>query len=165
MKDFLGVPLGSLDPDPNNFVAAFEGSAIKQTITAKAGDVLSFNWNFLSNESLNGDYAFITLNGLSELGNSAATLLTSNMPFLKETGYQTFSYTVTTSGTYTLRIGVVDVNDFNETSALLIDDVKLTSTEPPKSVPEPTSSLGILLFISYQLSVVNSFLNQLIIGN
>jgi hypothetical protein len=34
---------------------AIEGSAIKQTFTANAGQTLSFSWNFLTNESVGND--------------------------------------------------------------------------------------------------------------
>ncbi len=58
--------------------------------------------------------------------------------FDEETGFQSFSYTFETSGTYSLGIGVLDEDDFIVNSGLLIDNVELTP------VPEPASILGLL---------------------
>ncbi|MCZ8226538.1 MAG: PEP-CTERM sorting domain-containing protein, partial [Microcystis sp. LE19-84.1B] len=45
LQSFLSLSGNQLS---NLFVT--EGSAIKQTITANAGDILSFSWNFLTDE-------------------------------------------------------------------------------------------------------------------
>ncbi len=47
-------------------------------------------------------------------------------------------------GTFIIGLGVVDVDDANFDSALLLDNITITSL--PKSVPEPTSSgaMGVL---------------------
>ncbi|MEQ8974822.1 MAG: hypothetical protein RIE73_31100 [Coleofasciculus sp. C1-SOL-03] len=52
LEDFLGLPLGSLPGSNGFFTFPFEGSALKQTFSAQAGDVLSFDWNFLTNDNL-----------------------------------------------------------------------------------------------------------------
>jgi hypothetical protein len=61
LESFLGLSGNELS---NLFVT--EGSAIKQAITANAGDIFSFSWNFLTDEDAanvdNSDFAFFTLN-------------------------------------------------------------------------------------------------------
>ena len=151
LEGFLGLSAGSLNALGNGAVT--KGSAIKQTFTANAGDVISFDWNFLTSEatpnSSYNDFAFASLTGLTELADTTSTFVNSLTPFRDETGYQTASYTIATTGTYTLGIGVADVGDqvatsfFGEVpvpSGLLVDNV---TTEP---VPEPASMLGILAF-------------------
>jgi hypothetical protein len=148
LEDFLGLSLGDLDPDPGNFVAATKGSAIQQAFTANTGDILSFDWNFLTDDLL-PDYAFVVLNGLSTLADTSAATNLSNTVFSNETGFQTFTYTFASAGSYTLGIGVVDVVDTEDVSALLVDNVKLVSTQPPAKTPEPASLLGLLVLGSF----------------
>src|SRR5438874_328162 len=60
LNAFLGATLPG-----NSQGTAFEGSAIKQTVTLNAGDVLSFRYNYLTDENTNSgyDYGFVTING------------------------------------------------------------------------------------------------------
>lgn len=144
LKHFLGLSARSLDPSNATF-GTFEGSAIKQTFMAKAGDVLTFDWNFLSNDSVLPDYAFVILNDVfSSLADTSSVLSTSSF-FKQETGVQKFAYTFDADGEYTLALGVVDVDDFDSSSALSIENVELTTTTST-SVPEPTSVLSVLVF-------------------
>ena len=133
----------------------FEGSALTTTITVNAGDVLTFDWNFLT-DSMNGDerglyndFAFVTLFGtvyeLADTFSPFVQTLTSTS-FENQTGFQTFSYSFMTAGTYTLGVGVVDVGDGSSDSGLLVDNVSLSSPPEPKGVPEPASVLGVLAF-------------------
>jgi hypothetical protein len=149
LEDFLGLSLGDLDPDINNFLFATKGSAIKQAFTANAGDILSFDWNFLTEDSFFPDYAFVVLNGLSTLADTSAATNLSNTVFNNETGFKTFTYTFASAGSYTLGIGIVDVVDTEGVSALLVDNVKLTSTVTPTPVPEPTSVLSVLAIAAF----------------
>ena len=61
LESFLGLSVNELSN-----LSVVEGSAIKQTITANAGDVFSFSWNFLTDEDATNvdynDFAFFTLN-------------------------------------------------------------------------------------------------------
>lgn len=135
----LGLAGGSL-------VGAVEGSAIFQTFTAAVGDVLSFRYNFLSTEGSKDDYAFLSLVGLSTLADvsaatnpSAAALDPVFLSTTSESGWLTFTHTFTAAGPFTLTLGVVDVDDEFEPSALLVDGVSLrTSTTP---IPEPGSAV------------------------
>ena len=140
----LGLPEFS---DPTNFVDATEGSAIKTTVTVKTGDVLSFNWNFLTNDSsFNpegvGDYAFLQVNDtLVTLGDTNSSLGLSSTNFIQETGSQNFSYTFSADGAYSLGLGIVDVIDTSNSSALVVDNLQV------KTVPEPSTIFGLIISI------------------
>lgn len=143
IESFLGLASGTLDSLIG--ADAFEGSAIKQTFTAQAGDILRFDWNFLSTEAAPetegfNDFAFVAINGIaSQVADTSSSFFSSSSnDFDEETGFQTFSYTVTSDGTYTLGFGVLDTGDDIMGSGLLVDDVQL--------VPEPASVLGLLAF-------------------
>jgi len=143
VQNGLGLGPGSLNALGNG--SPDSGSGITQTFTANAGDVLSFNYNFLSVEptmvgSVN-DFAFANLNGtLITLANvNTATFVPSNSSFLNETGYQAFQFVIPTTGNFTLGLGVFNVVDDAYDSALLIDNVSLSSA----AVPEP-STLALL---------------------
>ncbi|MFK0731816.1 MAG: PEP-CTERM sorting domain-containing protein [Gloeotrichia echinulata GP01] len=117
IEDFLGITAGSLDPVGSTF-GATQGSAIKKTFTSiNAGDVFSFNWNFLTSDT---DSAFVTIN------NSVIPL----------TGSTPFSYNFPTAGNYNIGIGVVDVEDTVGNSTLTVSDADL------QAVPEPMTILG-----------------------
>ncbi len=126
LETFLGLTAGSLDSLGNG--NATEGSAIKQTITVSAGTQLSFDWNFLTNEatpdSVYNDFGFISITSgsLNTLGNTNNVFVSSATSFNEETEFQSFSYTFTNAGTYSIGVGVVDVQDSSVDSALLVDD-------------------------------------------
>lgn len=152
LEDFLGVPLGIFD-DPGDpfFGAATEGSALKQTFTAQAGDTLTFDWNFLTDDSVNADYAFVILSPESELSsltfsdlvrlNASNGLMGSSSIFVGETGYGSFSASIPTDGTYLLGVGVIDAGDVLGDSGVLVDNVILD--QQPTSVPENSSLIGL----------------------
>ncbi len=124
-------------------LGAVNGSAIKQTFTANAGDVITFSWAFLTNEfvpePVTNDFAFVTL-GNAILGRLDTLTPGFNIPsatsFGADTGYRSFSFNIAAAGTYTLGFGVVNQGDAFISSGLLIDNVQ--------TVPEPVSTLGIL---------------------
>ena len=134
LEDFAGLALGALDPDPAAGTWAFEGSALRQTLTVQAGDSLSFDWTFTSNEDpLSGmnDYAFVLIDDVLTVLGDVAGGATS----------QHFSYAFSSTGSVKLVFGVVDVNDYVGSSRLGIDAVRL---DAPQSVPEPgTLALGL----------------------
>lgn len=156
LESFLGVTSGTLTP-ANSFFGAFEGSAIQQTFTANAGDILTFDWNFLTNDTtsepfpgfVDADYAFLNLvtpsgSQLITLANTDSTLASSSTIFNQETGYQQFSLPLNLSGSYTLSFGVLDAGGTSNSSALLIDNVELSTQPQPTSTPEPTTILTLL---------------------
>jgi hypothetical protein len=150
LESFLGLSSGTLTNS-----GATEGSAIQQTIGANTGDVLSFDYNFLTDEvpgnSDFNDFAFFTLNNnfISLADTLSPELFSPSFSsFAAETGYQSFSYTFTNSGTYTLGFGGVDVDntgggDTGVNSGLLVDNVKTTP------VPEPMTIFGSLAALGF----------------
>ncbi|MCC5598789.1 hypothetical protein [Nostoc favosum] len=132
LEEFLNFSSGLLDNLGNG--DATEGSAIKQTFTANAGDVLTFDWNFLTNEAIPSsfnDFAFFGISPFAlELAdtNSSGFLGTSSVNFSQETGFQTISIGIAQTGTYTLNFGVVDVGDTAVDSALIVDNIQVLSS-------------------------------------
>ena len=126
LEVFLGLQSGELDRLDNGFT--IEGSAIKRIVNVAAGDTLSFDWNFLTDEntpdSIFNDFAFfsITPGAALEITDTRSDFIFSNTSFQEETEYSGFSYTFESSGTFTLAVGVVDVVDDGMDSALLVDN-------------------------------------------
>jgi hypothetical protein len=140
LASFLGLAPGAL-------ATAVEGSAIKQTFTASAGQVVRFDYKFLTTEGANNDLAFVTLSGFNTLVD------TTTGPFFgsgvnldpvfgdptRETAFRTFSFSIPVTGTYTLGIGVADRGDEFIPSGLLIDNASLAQPTQAAAVPEPNS--------------------------
>lgn len=133
LEIILGLAPGALDPDAAQAVQAFEGSAAIQSFEAAAGSVLSFRWNFASNDLLPGDYAFVVIDGtLSRLAD-VSQLASPGGAWSLQSGYATFAHGFAAGGLHTVAFGVVDINDFGASSALYVDAVQLSA------VPEPTT--------------------------
>ncbi|AFY54223.1 hypothetical protein Riv7116_1674 [Rivularia sp. PCC 7116] len=142
LEDFLDIDASVLDVGGY----AYEGSAIKQTINVKTGDVLTFEWNFGTNETSLAadpwrgsfiDYTFFSINGqLTKVADINSANTDSPSIFDKETGTQIYQHTFNNTGTYTVAFGLVDIDDYNVTSALSIKNINL---ERIQSVPEPVS--------------------------
>lgn len=141
LESFFGVSAGAFGAlNTHSSTSATEGSGIQQTITATAGSTISFSWNHLTNELQNDptfdDLSFVVINGTATLlADSWATTVAGPSGYARQTGYQTFSFTVPTTGTYNVGVGVVDMNDTFVDSGLLVDNFVLTGT----GVPEPTT--------------------------
>lgn len=139
LEAFVGLAPGALDPDPGNAVQAFEGSAVSQAFTAAAGQTLSFRFNFLSNDTLPGDYGFVVIDGtMFKLADTTAVSAPAGS-WAQQTGYGVFSHAFASAGTHMLAFGVVDVGDFSGSSALLVDAVQVSA------VPEPETHALMLL--------------------
>jgi len=128
----LGLADGSLGFDSG------ETSAIKRTFTVQSGEVLRFKWNFLTNHntaSNRNDYAFVAIDSsIVRLADTNSSLSSPGKNgFSQQTGFKTFSHTFTTSGEFTIAIGVTDVVDDTTTSALTVE---------PVPIPEPLTILG-----------------------
>jgi hypothetical protein len=136
---FLGVTPGSLNGLGNGTV--WNGSAVQQTFFAPAGATLTFDWDFLTNESPGDttfdDFAFVaitpvtaggTLQTLQKVANAGAFgPAPGSTGFGSHTGYHTFSYTFPADATYTLSVGAVNVGDTAVSSAVLLDNAQLSS--------------------------------------
>lgn len=112
-----------------------EGSALKQTFSVLAGDTISFDWQYLTNEATS-DFAFASLDGTFILLTESASA--ANVP--------AFGFSRSVSGTYTsapfavdstvtLAIGVAETDDFSISSGLRI----------PTIIPEPSASAIVCL--------------------
>lgn len=139
LQEFLDFPV-SLDEVFD--VDVIEGSAIKQTLSAEAGDILRIDFDFLTDETTFdndpgtfNDFAFYTLVPEGEapnadvLADTSALLFPSGTPFDTETEY--LSIDILQSGTFTLGIGVVDVDDSGFDSGLLVDNIQIISPPSP----------------------------------
>jgi hypothetical protein len=126
------------------------GSAISQDLTVSAGDVLTFDWNFLTDEHNEGvaynDFAIFTIasaaNLLASRDSTFFTLNLSSPPagFDGQTNYAPQSYTFTSGGTFKLGFAVFNVGDAGHDSVLLVDNI---------AIPEPaTASLLLLAAVS-----------------
>ncbi len=131
LETFLGLTPTALNTLVDG--TAVEGSAIRRTFTATAGTVLTFDWNFLtanlSPSPVANDVAFVVLTGPgpSLLANTFSSLIAAPTATSLGgmTGFSTFAFTIPTTGTYTLAIGVLDVGSNAGDSALLVDQVRL----------------------------------------
>ena len=139
----VGLPLTALDPDLASGIVAFEGSAATRSVSANAGDVLSFSWNFGTTDTFN-DYAFFVVDGqLFTLANTGqATLPTSFLGNSFETGAAAYNHVFTSAGPHQISFGVVDVGDFNATSTLAIDNVRISAVPEAPAVLMLLAGLG-----------------------
>lgn len=133
LETAVGLSAGDLDNDLFN--AATEGSAITTNLNVRKGDRLIFDWNYLTNDTFD-DYAFFVANGVVTRLADVTNANNASSFFNSETGTTTFDYTFANAGNYQVGIGVVDIGDFNSTSALQITNAQT------KPVPEPLSILG-----------------------
>jgi hypothetical protein len=142
IDSFFG--LASTQPRDGQNVSQ-EGSAFSINLgTLTAGTTISFDYDFLTNEIQPGahnDFAYYLLLGSSTVNvladtNSAFLHPTTGAgnPFALETGYHTATINITTTGTYTLGLGVSDAVTTDTSSGLLIDNIQVISP-----VPEPTT--------------------------
>ncbi|MGD1910851.1 MAG: calcium-binding protein [Rivularia sp. (in: cyanobacteria)] len=136
LENFLGLNSGDIDGIGNG--DATQGSALRKTITVEAGDVLSFDFNFLTNETTFdsdpetfNDFGFVSIapNSSSELADTGTFLISSPTEFFEETDYDNFTFEFSEAGTYTVGIGVVDSQDTIVDSGLLVDNLKVVSAD------------------------------------
>ena len=134
VESFLGLKSGALSKQGKT---AVNGSAIKQDITGKAGDTITFKVDFLTNEAAvggNGDFGFITVgfNGQSRAykitGKLVATDPLDSNGFASETGYKKYTIVLPCSGKYSIGFGVVNVGNALNASDVLVSNVKLNTS-------------------------------------
>lgn len=136
--DIMGMAIGG---------APTRGSTIYQDITVNSGDLLSFDWNFVTDEltetAVYNDYAFLTISETASLSTTstayflasrnASTYNTTSPPagFDGQTSWTTGTHTFTSAGTYRVGFVTFNVGDTGVNSALLLDVVLV--------VPEPAT--------------------------
>ena len=174
LEEFLDLAPSSLDGLVGG--DATEGSFIKQTFTVEAGDVVSFDWNFLTNEatpdSTFNDTSFLTVNGFTfELADTGANFVDANgvNEFAEQTGTQNLAFSIATAGTYTIGFGVVDVGDGTVDSGLAIDNVAIQSSSGSGISTFSTSGPSLILgedgFTSADSSLATDSEPGLVFGN
>lgn len=147
LDPFLGLSLGSVTQFSQaiGYSVGFEGSAVKQSFTANKGSILSFKWNYLTDETGPIDFAFIVLDGnLSLLADSSTTHPAAGTLFGYGSGYHTFATTLASSGVHQLAIGVIDTGDPAVNSGVLLDDFTLRALPVPGTLLLLISGLACL---------------------
>lgn len=133
IENWFGLDSGSIDQASGG--QAYAGSAVKQTVTANSGDVLTFDWNFYRHEwasASENDLAFLVVDNviikIADINSSTFYDFDAHTG-VDQTNFSTFSYTFESSGTHTIGFGVVDVGSLYRDGYLAIDDVKITPGE------------------------------------
>jgi len=121
-----------------------EGSAFSINLgNLNVGDQITFDYNFLTSDSGNRDFAFYTLNGATanvpvfadEL--DAITVTPGSPPgdpFNLQSGWQTATITINQAGSYTLGIGMMDSRSLTGPSAVMIDNIGVNSVSEPSTI-------------------------------
>lgn len=142
LEESSGLAIGALDISTS--ATAVEGSAISQTFSFASGlTQLSFDYNFFTNEGDNLDYAYFAINGTKVSFATAASAATASSAYAFETGVQNAVQVFTSSGTVTLTFGVVDINGFDVSSAVSIDNIGLTAIPEPSAFATLAGSLAL----------------------
>ena len=145
-----------INPPPGTHFPTGEGSAIRQRFFAETGDVLSFDYNVLTEEGSLRDYDFAFAIISSDVLPSALIFDLSTWHVLspsnaeldpirsdldtQQTGFNKFEYDFSAPGTYTLALTLLETVEGTVASGLLVDNVKLTQQVPAP----PTLSLFVL---------------------
>ena len=134
-----------------------EGSGILSDEFIVSDDLfqISFDWNYLSNDGAsvlgNQDFSFVTITGTEAgtnnnvqqvftLGDSSSSIPTDpSSSFVYNTNYERYTTQAFAPGTYRIGFGVVDIDNVDRSSALLVDNLSV------EEVPfEFSPTLGLL---------------------
>lgn len=133
LEAFMLLPTETLTDLGNG--PAINGSGIWTALLVRAGDTLTFDYNFLTDEVFDAgntinDFAFLTVNGqaIAFADVVSLPLVSSSSGFASETGYQSYQYIFETAGSVLVGFGVVNVTDATFDSGLLIDSVALNGS-------------------------------------
>ncbi|WP_413199591.1 PEP-CTERM sorting domain-containing protein [Nostoc piscinale] len=138
LENFLGLASGTLDTFNGQNVT--DGSAIKNTLTVQAGDVLTFDWHFQAGDYLPyNDFSFYSIG--TSLNRLADVLQVGNFG---QTASRT-AYTFTTGGTYTIGFGVVNTFDRFSGDRFSGSNLTVRSSRNDEPVPEPMTIVGSLV--------------------
>ena len=129
LERFLRLDAGAFDVVGGG--TASKGSVMKRRFTVEAGDVIEFDWNLLTNEAEvtgNADFALFSVSpgvGGIKIGDVQQESLLSESELIRETGYQEFAYTFPESGTFTIGLGIINIEDESGESSLLLDNIRI----------------------------------------
>lgn len=174
LQTFLGLDANALNIERKGGTISgtrtpTEGSAITQTIAADESFILSFDWNYLSNDGThpifgNQDFSFLTLypedsapntRTIEILGDSTGGIVpidADQTNFQNAGVYSRYNSDVLDPGTYVVGLGVVDVDGTGISSGLLIDNFAIQSLDAgdPALIPfdfSATTGLGVVASI------------------
>jgi hypothetical protein len=156
----LGVPVGALST-PALDVQVQEGSALTQTFVVQAGQTLSFDWRLLTRANdgplSQPDTAWLTWSQggsttVVKLGDTESLALSSGANGWLASSLIHSSYTASALGSVTLGFAVADVNSYDLTSVLAVQNLTL-SAAPTPAVPEPDSIALILVGLGLMAGV------------
>ncbi len=133
LEIFFGAATGSISAISPSTDPAIEGSGILSSFEFVAGDMFSFDYNFLTNERPDqdvDDFAFGSFGGVLSLLDHSWNptpdhFVPSLTPYNEETGYINISFEIPTGGIFDFGLGIVDASDSEFDSALLVDNVKV----------------------------------------
>lgn len=121
---------------PGDAGFAYEGALARQSFSVLAGQKLSFQWSFASDDSVFDDHAFAVIDGMVlTLATRGSTGSTVN---------QSFSHTFTTAGTVSLALGVVDTGDVLGVSTLSVQNLAVAPVPEPETVAMLLAGLGVI---------------------
>jgi hypothetical protein len=143
----LGLAGAPFD-DTSHFAYSYEGSAASQSFQAAAGSTLSFSWNLGTldqRDPTQADFAFVVIDGqVIKLADAfAASTSAAGGGDAAQTGWMDWSGTLGAGTTHTISFGVVDMGDFNDTTALSVSGVNVSAV--PEASTMALMSAGLLL--------------------
>ena len=122
----MGLAVGSLDTLSTG--NATDGSSLQTAIVVKEGDVVTFDWNFVNSETAFhtqtgfNDFAIVNINGAPQV-----LARSSDLDGPGSTGWNTFTFTATDSGVLDLGVAMINTNDQQVDSSLLIDNFQVNA--------------------------------------
>lgn len=136
LETFVGITSSSGNLNDAGAAPPFviNGTAIKTTVSHQAGDILSFDYNLLTQDIVFGprDFAFVfidnSIGGFAAI-DSATAVNTIGSIYTQETGVKSYSQVIANTGTSTLAIGIVNVGDAGFQSALVLDNIQITTAQ------------------------------------
>lgn len=145
----LSIDIDALTASYTGSGTAGNASILYQSFTVFGVGDISFNWNFLTDESglfgSQNDFAFYVLQtatGLADVGDTSAPAISG---FTKQTGFSTETITGLSAGSYLIGFGVVNKNTIDVNSGLLIDNVLLADSGTDPSIPVPATAAMLAL--------------------
>ncbi len=146
LETLLNVPTGTLETKFGRPVRS--GALIVQTFSASAGDLVTFDWRYFTQEQHtdsvpdNDQLAFLAFDReIKVLANVFSDLVPAdpNSSFFFESGWRSTSITIPTTGSYTLGFGAVHIRKVSDgqdgdDSVLLVDNVAVNPVPEPSTI-------------------------------
>ncbi len=145
MESLLHLPTGTVTGYVSG--APTVGTVMWQNVSVTAGQTLTFDWNFMSDElnedPIYDDFAFFSIFGATAGFQTAPMLASRNsssftpggpVGFDGTTGWSTVTYNFTITDTYRIGFGVMNVTDGGHNSALMLDGISIPDLPEPSSL-------------------------------